>query len=178
MAFIPYNANQVNPEIQFAAPGSDRASAYITGDRFICFEPWGPFEACRARRLRKLRYTMSISRLDRRRKPRSPKPAWTPPEGMFVCSRCGRLWSWADLASFSKHPEVRLCENCVQARHRSQLERGDFVITLRPEPGEWDSPPIVRLRLLLKRALRVFRLRCVRLEFGTPTPALAERGHT
>ena len=132
----------------------------------------------RARRLRKLRYTMSISRLDRRRKPRSPKPAWTPPEGMFVCSRCGRLWSWADLAAFSKHPELRLCENCVQIRDREQLERGEFVITLRPEPGEWDSPPIVRLRLLLKRALRVFRLRCVRLEFGTPTPALAERGHT
>ena len=101
-----------------------------------------------------------------------------PPVGMFVCSHCGRLWLWADLAAFSKHPELRLCENCVQIRDREQLERGEFVITLRPEPGEWDSPPIVRLRLLLKRALRVFRLRCVRLEFGTPTPALAERGHT
>ena len=129
-----------------------------------------------APRLRKLGYTMSISQLRRRRKSCSPTIAWTPPEGMFVCSRCGRLWSWADLAAFSKHPELRLCENCVQIRDREQLERGEFVITLRPEPGEWDSPPIVRLRLLLKRALRVFRLRCVRLEFGTPKPAAAARG--
>jgi hypothetical protein len=51
-------------------------------------------------------------------------------------------------------------------------------IRLADDPGDCDSPPILRLRLLLKRALRVFRLRCVRLEFGTPTPALAERGHT
>jgi hypothetical protein len=37
-----------------------------------------------------------------------------------------------------------------------------YVVTLQPIPGNHRlPPPIVRLRLLLKRALRDWRLRCV-----------------
>ena len=38
----------------------------------------------------------------------------------------------------------------------------DFRLVLRPRPG--GPPPIIRLRRLLKAALRAFGLRCLRVE--------------
>jgi hypothetical protein len=41
-------------------------------------------------------------------------------------------------------------------------QQPDYRLTLRPLPGS--CPPIVRLRQLLKVAVRAFRLRCVAVE--------------
>ena len=39
------------------------------------------------------------------------------------------------------------------------LERTEFEITLRPVPGNWRTPPLLRLRALLKAALRGYGFR-------------------
>ena len=53
-------------------------------------------------------------------------------------------------------------------------ERIEFEITLRPVPGNWRTPPLLRLRALLKAALRGygFRATVCRPVASTPTPAL------
>ncbi|HEX8340011.1 MAG TPA: hypothetical protein VF624_03795 [Tepidisphaeraceae bacterium] len=45
----------------------------------------------------------------------------------------------------------------------------DFVIQLRPEPG--DVPVMIRVRRLLKVALRGYGLRCVSIGEAAPRPA-------
>ena len=37
-----------------------------------------------------------------------------------------------------------------------------FILSLRPEPGNWRTPPVQRLRLALKVLLRGYGLRCIR----------------
>jgi hypothetical protein len=45
----------------------------------------------------------------------------------------------------------------------SQATEPDIVLTLRPQPVEGVWPVAVRLRLLLKRALRDYKLKCIHL---------------
>jgi hypothetical protein len=47
---------------------------------------------------------------------------------------------------------------------------GEFVITLRAPRGMGEAEAIRMIRGVLKVALRRFRLRCIRLQPGKPTP--------
>ena len=44
-----------------------------------------------------------------------------------------------------------------------------FALTLRPEPGNWQTPPVQRLRIALKVLLRAFGLRAVSVTPQEPT---------
>jgi len=53
------------------------------------------------------------------------------------------------------------------------LERVEFEITLRPIPGNWRTPPLLRLRALLKAALRAYGFRATVCRPVAPTPVAA-----
>lgn len=45
---------------------------------------------------------------------------------------------------------------------RYHNSRCAYALVLRPEPGNWRTPPVLRLRGLLKAALRAFGFRCTK----------------
>jgi hypothetical protein len=47
-----------------------------------------------------------------------------------------------------------------------------FILTLRPAAGNWQTPPIVRLRALLKRLKRTHGFECVYIRETPPDAAI------
>jgi sugar phosphate isomerase/epimerase len=46
-----------------------------------------------------------------------------------------------------------------------------YTLTLRPQPGNWQTPPEQRLRAALKRLLRNYGLRCIKCQPTAPDEA-------
>jgi hypothetical protein len=52
--------------------------------------------------------------------------------------------------------------------------RTEYVLTLRPEAGNWRTPGEQRLRAALKRLLRTYGLRCTRCAPAEPEASQAQ----
>jgi hypothetical protein len=47
-----------------------------------------------------------------------------------------------------------------------------YRLELEPTPGNWQTPPVQRLRFALKVLLRAFGLRCIQCRPAAPTEAI------